>query len=133
MAGSNTAAPPVSLTNAVATLQRKRGTKPRARTQADIVADNADTISALVQQHGATQKEVAETLRELGEPVLDDGFAAEMRKQLGTMKEIRSDRTPASVGPASTTIIPSPNIDAQPCPRDEDFEENPFAARPPRR
>ncbi|MEA1618045.1 hypothetical protein SOQ14_03855 [Erythrobacter sp. T5W1-R] len=53
MTGPNTAAPPVSLTQAVAALQQKRGAKPRARTQADIVADNADTIIELVRRSDA--------------------------------------------------------------------------------
>ncbi len=63
MTGSNTAAPPVSLTQAVAALQQKRGAKPRVRTQADIAADNAATILELVQQYGATQNEASRAFR----------------------------------------------------------------------
>lgn len=132
MTGPNTAAPPVSLTQAVAALQQKRGAKPRARTQADIVADNADTIIELVRRYGATQKEVADTLRELGEPVRDDGFAAEMRKQLGTMKEIRTVRTSDPAKHDSSAVVPSTTAGVQPYRQDEAFEEDSFVTRPAR-
>ncbi|MGY6550358.1 MAG: hypothetical protein ACXIT4_00495 [Erythrobacter sp.] len=133
MVDKNTPAPTISLNSAVAALKQKRGAKPRPRTQADIVADNADTITALVQHHGATQKEVADILRDHGEPVLDDGFFAEMRKQLGTVKQIRSARASTVLPLNPATDTPASTINAQPSHQNEGFEASPFAARPPRR
>ncbi|WP_394269557.1 hypothetical protein [Qipengyuania sp.] len=64
--------------------------KARRRLQGDIVRDYRDDIVELLADDGATLSEVALAVRARGEPVLDHGFKAEILKQIGTVKNIRS-------------------------------------------
>ena len=68
---------------------RQRDQKAPRRLQRDIVRDNWSGIVGLIRDDGATIKEVVAAVIAEGEPVLEDGFKAAIRSQIGTVKSIR--------------------------------------------
>lgn len=69
---------------------QQQQTKPPRRLQRDIVRDYRAEIIGLIRDDGATIDDVVATVIAEGEPVLDDGFRAQIRIQIGTVKAIRS-------------------------------------------
>lgn len=117
--------------------------KPKKRLQSAIVTDYRGDIISLIADDGATLPEVADAVRAQGEPVLDHGFKAEILKQIGTVKNIRSGRakvtgtrgpfpvSASSSAPATQSATPSPaQTDAAENFADDD--DDLFAARRPR-
>lgn len=70
-------------------LQQQEAKKSK-RLQRDIVRDYRAEIIALIRDDGAKIDDVVATVIAEGEPVLEDGFRAEIRAQIGTVKAIRA-------------------------------------------
>ena len=115
--------------------------KEKARLQSEIVRDYRDEIVELIADDFATLNEVVSSVRALGEPVLDAGFKAEILKQIGTVKNIRTGRTsPAALVRDPPRMRPSPAIVSTSLPVSQtgngdildDDDDELFVARKPR-
>ena len=116
----------------------KRAQEAQRRLQSDIVRDLREDIVELIAHDGATLSEVADAVRAVGEPVLDHGFRAEILKQIGRVKDIRSGRAKAAAAPtpapapATQGVVQAP-IRAESIEDVAEDDDDLFAARRPRR
>ena len=80
-------------------LDEVRSRKQKRLTQREIVRAHRDAIINMIRHDNATVEEVRETLKAMDVPILDDGFAAAVRAELGTVADIRSGKLrPGRVG-----------------------------------
>lgn len=132
--------PASTVNDARAILASLRDTKPQIRLQREIVRDHADAIITMIRDDGATKEEVADVIKEMGEPVLPKGFDAEVRRQLGTVKDIRQGRVVTESGSRPKDPVTEPtdcsgyagSVFGRKVIDDDYDEDSPFAARRPR-
>ena len=107
-----------------------RASNQQKRTQSHIVRDNRTTIIGLIRDYQAKLEEIAEVLEADGEPVLRPGLFAEIRKQIGTVTQIRaSDQAMGDNGDATPTpLLPDPST---PPVSDDDDDISQFSSRDP--
>lgn len=86
--------------------------KAQRRLQRDIVRDYRAEIIGLIRDDGAKIDDVIATVVAEGEPVLEDGFRAEVRAQIGTVKAIRAGKVSAALddGGVSASAVPTSEL-----------------------
>ena len=115
-------APHSTVDQARAALASLRAAKPRPRLQRDIVRDHSDAIIIMIKDDGATLEEVAGAMTAIGELVLEKGFCAEVRRQLGTVKSIRSKKVSRDIPLVrDPELLGRPSIETDTSDIDEDF------------
>jgi hypothetical protein len=95
-------------------LKQIRARKPKPVTAKSIVLKHRQTIIDLAKHGHATQDEIIAVLKDMGEVILEDGFKAAMRSEIGTMHDIRAGLIKADDIEPMSTGTPTPAISVKP-------------------